>query len=1349
MKFHYRFLILALSLGLPATLAAGLWTGTTFAITADLSITSFSVSPANPCPGDTVTVSYTICGTNAGYMPPGHIGITVKDTALNTTQFVQPSATGQWMTFVATGAISPPMTIWNNAVLNGGYNLNLSGPLTCAVKSHTFTMPTDIGWGQTYNVILSLDNSYLNDNWGTKEVHLPVTACVPNSNQRSLIKEAEGTAAANEPILYWLDYTVTNDTGIVVTDTLDSDLIFLDGAPGYAGVTANQACPCTVTWNLGNADAGSTPQYVKRGRLWIYARVKSGTPVGTAINNTASVDGASTTPLSSNPVNMVTGSGINISVSKEQLDANGVFPIANAVAGDVVTYRLNFSLSGLGLKCFSDFDELANGTNYSGTGPPGWSAVGQDGSATYANWQVQNRPGSTLDRMLKATTTNYALLRDDCPASLNAQNNFCEGTIITEAYMGTTATDLGIALRTNSQSGANWRGVWLLMSKDTSFGTGCSGNLAIQVNIGAARTVVGCYTAPTPPDSGAWYTIKSFIQKEGCNYRYRAKYWVQGTPEPAGWFVDYLDTTNNCNTDFECAGGAGQNGAWAWRPGFGNQGDVNAFDNWRVLANNYLQDAVLYDTVPAGIDYQSSNPAAQGLPSGGGISEGMVRWDFTGNLNGAQSGKTYDASGYMDWKGVVVCDEATSVANNRASVNATNPGGPWNSNTTTLNWSCGTPSYTPTATYTRTATPTSTPTPSPTPTRTITPSPTPTFTSTITPSPSPTFTATLTRTPTPTNTITVVTPTFTATPSRTVTPTNTPTPTQSFTYTATATRSITATNTPSPTQSFTYTATATRTVTPTNTPSPTQSFTFTSTATRTPTPTITDTNTPGPTPTFTVTRTATPTHTPSPTNSYTYTQTVTRTPTSTVTDTNTLGPTPTYTVTRSNTATSTATPTHTPTFTATPTYTQTVTVTATPTNTPTRTETATITLTSQYTATNTPTVTVTSTMTATRTATITASATPTATPSYTQTVSFTSTHTATPSRTPTPTATGTTSFTSTPTRSATPTITLTWTASQTPVPMPHHVRLMAYNSAGELVKLLFDGAAQFQPGELQFDKDLIPGGAGSLDIDFPGYLWDSTLNQQVSGIAWPADNDNGQVVNGGIYTIKAEIVDQFGQVTTLQRSIQVVSVAPQNSLDIYNSAGELVASLPLPASGTGRFASLGLDESNYAPQYDSVSGAVVGGSLTLKLKDEMGVDYSVSWDGRNSLGVPVASGNYIAELVYFAPAGGGRRVVESKSIVVLQGAASADFAGAFAYPNPSAHGADLKVSYKVSAQYGASAQLFNMAGELIQQAEDHAKAGVFTFVTKSLASGVYIVKLEKFSGGTGVARTVIKVAIVN
>jgi hypothetical protein len=525
--------------------------------------------------------------------------------------------------------------------------------------------------------------------------------------------------------------------------------------------------------------------------------------------------------------------------------------------------------------------------------------------------------------------------------------------------------------------------------------------------------------------------------------------------------------------------------------------------------------------------------------------------------------------------------------------------------------------------------------------------------------------------------------------------------------------------------------------------------------------------TPSSTPTPSNTASDTPSRTPSPSPSATRSITPSATPSSTATDTNTVGPSPTFTSTSTQTSTSTGTPTATPSSTVSPQYTATDTPTATLSSTASPSATVTDSFSATPTLTSTPSVSQTPSATPSYSASPTFSSTPslTDTPSVTPSYSPSPTFSATPSLSDTPTQTPSFSVTLTPsitdtqTVSATPTPSLTasltfsaspsatpsWTVSATPQPMPNHVTLSVYNSAGELVKILFDGGAQYQLGELQFDQTLLLGGINTLHINFPGYLQGGST----SGVLWNATNASGQLIQSGVYTIKAQIVDNFGQVTTLQKSIEVVDATPQNSLDIYNSAGELVVSLPLPvASGTGHFESMRLSTAALGVKVDAATGVIQSAPLQIWVMDEHGTEYPVQWSGLNAQGAPVNSGSYIAELVY-SPAGGGHQVVSTKSFVVLQAGNFASLDGAYAYPNPVMHGGDLFLHYNPSAGASISGRLFSLSGELVGQAADSGLSGILRFNGGDLAGGVYMVRLEKLSGSAVIASTMIKVAVVH
>jgi hypothetical protein len=730
-------------------------------------------------------------------------------------------------------------------------------------------------------------------------------------------------------------------------------------------------------------------------------------------------------------------------------------------------------------------------------------------------------------------------------------------------------------------------------------------------------------------------------------------------------------------------------------------------------------------------------------PAGGfNVGDSQLSWDLGGN---STSKTTYWVQALAFSHSCPLVAPTISVTPSRTATPAITP-------TLTLT---ATPTLTLTGTPSRTAT--ATPTATPTPTVTLTDTPTVTLTDT----PTVTLTDTPTRTPTPTAT---PTDTVTLTPTPSVTATPTPTRTVTVTATPTLTPSASPTGTPTPTATPTGTPTDTRTLTLTATPTPTPTdtitLTATPTATITPTPTVTDTISPGPSPTDTVTPTATPTRTSTPTFTWTVTATPTATPTRTLTVTATATPTGTATPTDTPTHSVTATPTSTPTSTGTPTITPTATVTdtlspgpsptdtVTPTATPTGTlsftasdtpsATATLTATPTQTASSTATVTGSDTATVTATASATAVASPTDTPTVTDTASDTPTLTVT--RTATSSPTPTSSLTASPSSSATPTATASATITCTPVPLPYRVSVTIYNEAGEVVRQVFNGAAASQPNGLTALQQPLAAGGGLLLNVLGG-------GNGLSALEWDLDNNNGQPVSGGMYYVKVQTIDPYGNVTAYSQAVPVLPPASSDSLSIYNSAGELVRQIQLPAG--------------LSPLSDfSVAGLTVGSSgpdagvtaVSFTLKGAAGATSTWGWDGRNSVGQPVASGVYLVRLVHSAL--GQATTVKTLSVTLLAvpgSAAELSLSQARVGPQPWLGGGGpqgaLKAQYPALPGLAVEARLYDLAGELVGQGADPQGTGTLELTTGPLAGGIYVLKLQAFQGQAALARRMVKVAV--
>jgi hypothetical protein len=581
------------------------------------------------------------------------------------------------------------------------------------------------------------------------------------------------------------------------------------------------------------------------------------------------------------------------------------------------------------------------------------------------------------------------------------------------------------------------------------------------------------------------------------------------------------------------------------------------------------------------------------------------------------------------------------------------------------------------------------------------------------------------------------------TPTRTATPTPTPTKTATPTWTPTATPTNTATATPTKTDTLTPTPTptSTYTATPTATPSPTQSNTQTNTPTKTDTSTATPTSTQSNTQTDTPTKTSTPTATPTWTLGNSPTDTPTATPTST------------WTPTATQSITWTDTPTATPTKTATPTATQSNTLTNTPTVTPTKTPSPTVTITTPYSPTDTPTVTVTDTDTVTFSPTPTSTDTPTWTPTATQTITWTATKTATPTstwtvtytdtRTSTPSATHSSTPTVTSTRTYTPTITVSPTASPSPVPMPYRLEMAAYNSAGELVKLIYNGGASALPTTLDGMGGLLLSGQSSVTLQLAGQLANG-----YNSLSWDGTNNAGAAVTGGIYTIKVELVDTFGQVTSLIHQVNVLPGSTQQFVRVYNSAGELVRQIQLGGALPGA-SNLSLSSSNFALAIDPVTGAAV---QPLKISvTTAGGTVPEYWDGLTDHGLPVNSGMYTVQLV--SVVGGQATVVATRSVQVIKGTDPSNvLSSAVIGPNPA--GPTDKAIYLRFDPTGLQGrqprvELFNLAGEKVAEGVRGSSPDQIEITGgRSLSGGIYVCRFELLSEGMLYRARSLKVAVI-
>lgn len=312
------------------------------------------------------------------------------------------------------------------------------------------------------------------------------------------------------------------------------------------------------------------------------------------------------------------------------------------------------------------------------------------------------------------------------------------------------------------------------------------------------------------------------------------------------------------------------------------------------------------------------------------------------------------------------------------------------------------------------------------------------------------------------------------------------------------------------------------------------------------------------------------------------------------------------------------------------------------------------------------------------------------------------------------------------------------------MPVPFSVSVVLYNSAGERVRILYNGNASALPQDVKLNSQLLQIGVNQIDLNMGGVLdGGGTL------VSWRGQNDNGQSVKGGTYYFKVEYHDQFGQTTSYVKSVQVIEGQGSNYLAVYNSAGEEVLRDDLSgySHAIGDFS---LDKDSLGVAFDA--NGVANDKITVTLLDSTGNTHSVQWDGRNSQGQPLSSGTYTMRLVNETSTGA---VTTSRQVTLIKGADAGLPFDPFPAPNPApsagtpGHGRYLSVVYPSPGLSYARATLYNQVGEKVGAAGDPGNSGTIWLSYETLASGIYLVDVEGRLASGALYRRVLKVAILH
>ena len=292
-----------------------------------------------------------------------------------------------------------------------------------------------------------------------------------------------------------------------------------------------------------------------------------------------------------------------------------------------------------------------------------------------------------------------------------------------------------------------------------------------------------------------------------------------------------------------------------------------------------------------------------------------------------------------------------------------------------------------------------------------------------------------------------------------------------------------------------------------------------------------------------------------------------------------------------------------------------------------------------------------------------------------------------------------------------------------------------YNSAGELVKQLFSGSSQVLPNGFTLSApSLVQGGAG-VSLTFTGQLQNGG-----SSLIWLGTNDAGQPVSGGNYTIQVQSTNPFGQTQSWTKSVVVFPQTASQALNIYNSAGELVATLNTSTFTTQSITTIGFGTNTKAA---FVLGS--GGGVPFVMQDAQGKPVTYTWTGTSNSGATVAPGTYMVQLVSNT---NGVVVMQSKEFEVLGDMSQPAF-DAVAGPNP-VGAFDKQLVFVVSgiqSNESADVKLYNIAGELISQSVGAVGGGKVVLSIGNWSSGIYVAVVERLQGSSVISRKLLHIAM--
>jgi uncharacterized repeat protein (TIGR01451 family) len=298
------------------------------------------------------------------------------------------------------------------------------------------------------------------------------------------------------------------------------------------------------------------------------------------------------------------------------------------------------------------------------------------------------------------------------------------------------------------------------------------------------------------------------------------------------------------------------------------------------------------------------------------------------------------------------------------------------------------------------------------------------------------------------------------------------------------------------------------------------------------------------------------------------------------------------------------------------------------------------------------------------------------------------------------------------------------------------VHVGVYNEAGELVKEIW--VQQLSQQITSFDilqNPTITSLHGQIYIEYQG--------QQIA--TWDGTTQSGDPVTNGKYYVKVDNIDPYGVVNSVSETVAVSRSIAKVVVLVYNSAGEVVRHLYSYADDPNN---LPLSDVNMSTNViKPVAGAtpIPGSSNTVSITSPNGLN--VVWDGKSDTGAIVTNGHYEVE-VHFTDGKGGEETF-TRGVVVQAGSGSTADGVVVAIPNVLTSGQTTTIlTVNSTTSYTLTANLYDVAGELIRKATPGPGANQATLDFTGISSGIYmaVTELRDANGGL-VSKQITKILI--